>query len=118
MMKLFGRRSVYKRASVKVYHGYGHTHNLVVYGHVFKSRATTWHKFTNNIFYNALRLFRLFLVNPFPRAAIRLRWQDQVVPGETEDDGFFKFEWKARQEIGAGWHHLNIDLIDKQGKII
>jgi phosphatidate phosphatase APP1 len=118
-MKLFARQgSVYNHASVKVYHGYGHTHNLVVYGHVFKSKAIIWHKFTNNIFYNALRLFRLFLVNPFPRAKIRLRWQDQVLPGQTEDDGFFKFEWKATHEVEAGWHHLNVDLIDEAGNVV
>jgi phosphatidate phosphatase APP1 len=118
MPGLFRRGPVYTRASVKVYHGYGHTHNLVVYGHVFKRKAITWRKFTNNIFYNALRLFRLFMVNPFPRAHIRLRWEDQSLPGKSEDDGFFKFEWQATHEVDAGWHHLNIDLVDNNGRTV
>ncbi len=118
MAKLFHRQSLYKKASVKVYHGYGHAHNLVVYGHVFKRKAITQHKFTNNILYNIFHLLRLFFVQLFPRAKVRLHWQDQYLENSTEDDGFFKFEWKAEHEISAGWHYLAVDLIDETGKII
>src|SRR3954471_11056987 len=98
-------QTMYKKSSVKVYHGYGHTHDLVVYGHVFKRKAVTRHKFTNNILYNIIYLLRLFFVQPFPHAKIRLCWKDQQLVSESEDDGFFKFEWKATHEISAGWHH-------------
>ncbi len=111
-------RTKYKRASVKIYHGYGHTQNLVVYGHVFKRKAAIQHKFTNNILYNILHLLRLFFIEPFPYAKVRLHWQDQELESTTEKDGFFKFEWKATHEIKAGLHHLSIDLISETGKTV
>ena len=106
MIKWFHRRSVFETASVKVYHGFGHTHNLVVYGHVFKRKAITWPKFTKNVFYNTRRLLRMFMVKPFPRVNVQLHWHEQVQQSKSEDDGFFKFEWKADHEVQAGWHPL------------
>lgn len=110
--------SKYKNASVKVYHGYGHAQNLIVYGHVFKRRATTRHKFTNNILYNTFHLLRLFFVEPFPHVKVRLHWQNQELENTTEDDGFFKFEWRADRDVAAGWHYLAVALIDEAGKMI
>ncbi|HXL56981.1 MAG TPA: hypothetical protein VN958_12025, partial [Chitinophagaceae bacterium] len=104
-----GNQSIYKNASVKVYYGYGHTHNLIVYGHVFKRKAITQHKFTNNILYNIFHLFRLFFVQPFPHVKVQLHFQDQEFENTTEDDGFFKFEWKAAHDVPAGWHYLEVD---------
>lgn len=113
-----GNKSIYKNASVKVYYGYGHTHNLIVYGHVFKRKAVTQHKFTNNILYNIFHLFRLFFVQPFPHVKVRLHFQDQKLENITEDDGFFKFEWEATQDVSAGWHYLAVDLVDETRKMI
>src|SRR6267143_641937 len=94
----------YKRATVKVYHGYGHTHNLVVYGHVFKNKPVTRHNYTNNVLLNIIHLFRLFFVKPLAGANVQLQWGNKLFHSTTEDDGFFKFEWKADTELSAGWH--------------
>jgi phosphatidate phosphatase APP1 len=118
MVNFFQRRSEFKRASVKVYHGYGHTHNMVVYGHVFKRKAITWPKFTNNIFYNAFRLLRLFMVKPFPKGKVQLLWSNKVLESTSEDDGFFKFEWQSDHEVAAGWHQLTVNLLDETGNIM
>ncbi len=32
------KKSTYPKAAVKIYHGYGHTNNLIVYGHVLKGK--------------------------------------------------------------------------------
>jgi phosphatidate phosphatase APP1 len=117
MLKWFHRRSVFETASVKVYHGFGHTHNLVVYGHVFKRKAITWPKFTKNVFYNTRRLLRMFMVKPFPLVNVQLHWHEQIQQSKSEADGFFKFEWEADREVQAGWHHLSVDLLDETGKV-
>ena len=118
MIKWFHKRSVFETASVKVYHGFGHTHHLVVYGHVFKRKAITWPKFTSNVFYNTIRLLKLFVVKPFPRVRVQLHWHKQVLQSKSEDDGFFKVEWEADHEVEAGWHHLSVDLLDETGKVV
>jgi phosphatidate phosphatase APP1 len=107
-----------KSASVKVYHGYGHTHNLVVYGHVFKFRAKTKQKFSNNLFVNIIHLLKLFVVKPYPNVKVRLKFKGQEIFRKTEYDGFFKFEWKAEQEVSAGWHGVQVEALTDSDEVI
>jgi phosphatidate phosphatase APP1 len=104
--------------SVKVYHGYGHTHNLVVYGHVFKYKAHTEQIFSDNLFVNIVHLLKLFILKPFPFTKVRLRFFDDVVDQTTEYDGFFKFEWKASQNVSAGWHAVMVEALDKEDEVV
>jgi len=104
--------------SIKLYHGYGHTHNLVVYGHAFKFRAESKQNYSNNLFVNIRYLFRLFLLKPYPWAGVRLTFENQVIHQNTEYDGFFKFEWKADADISAGWHEVKAELLDDQGQVL
>ena len=103
---------------VKVYHGYGHTQNLVVYGHVFKSKAKTSQVYSNNIFVNILHLIKLFILKPFPFVQVRLHFFNETVQNKTEADGFFKFEWEAHQNIPAGWHEVSVDAISENGEVL
>lgn len=107
-----------KSVSVKVYHGYGHTHNLVVYGHVFKHKAKTTQVYSNNLFVNIIHLLRLFILKPYPFVQIRLRFASQIIYNKTEADGFFKFEFEAEEEVKAGWHAVTVEAIDENGKIL
>jgi phosphatidate phosphatase APP1 len=100
---------------VKVYHGYGHTHNLVVYGHVFKFRADVEQRYSNNFLTNLWHVFRLFVVKPLPFAKVRLSFNGQIVESQAAYDGFFKIEWAAKQEVAAGWHMVNVMAVDDDG---
>jgi len=103
--------------SVKVYHGYGHTHNLVVYGHVFKFKAKTTQNFSTNLFVNIVHLFKLFVVKPAAFAKVRLRFYHQVVDQKTEYDGFFRFEWKAETEVSPGWHDVKVEALTDDDEV-
>ncbi|RYE55625.1 MAG: DUF2183 domain-containing protein [Sphingobacteriales bacterium] len=105
-------------ASVKVYHGYGHTNNLVVYGHVFRYKAHTKQGFSNNFFVNIIHLFKLFLLKPYPFVNVRLTFNQQQIFQKTEYDGFFKFEWRSFEDVSAGWHGVLVEAIDEHGEII
>ncbi|RZK82455.1 MAG: DUF2183 domain-containing protein [Pedobacter sp.] len=107
-----------KSASIKVYHGYGHKHNLVIYGHVFKFRARTKQKFSDNLFVNIAHLFKLFVLRPYPHVKVKLTFKDQVVYNKTEYDGFFKFEWKSDADVDAGWHGVKIEALNDDGKVL
>ncbi len=107
-----------KSVSVKVYHGYGHAHNLVVYGHVFKRRAKTRQVYSNNLFVNIIHLLKLFILKPYAFVEVRLRFSDQTIYNKTERDGFFKFEWKAQRDVPAGWHKVKVEAIDQHGSIL
>lgn len=107
----------YQLAHVKVYHGYGHKNNLVVYGHVLAGKPMSERKFTDNIFTNAIHLTKLFFVEPVPNARVQLIWENQALFTTTEKDGFFKFEWKSIDSVPAGWHQITVHLLDNQDLI-
>jgi phosphatidate phosphatase APP1 len=104
-------------AEVKIYHGFGHTHNLVVFGHVFKKKPAVRFRYRDNVFVNIYHLLKLFLIKPIPNARVQLVLEHEVIEGCTEADGFFKFEWEAKKEIMAGWHPVKANCVDKEGKI-
>lgn len=100
-----------KSVSVKIYHGYGHTKNMVVYGHVFKRKAKTKQVYSNNLFVNIIHLLKLFVLKPYPFVKVRLQFFDQTIYNKTEADGFFKFEWKAERDVEAGWHYVKVEAL-------
>lgn len=107
-----------KSASVKVYHGYGHRHNLVVYGHVFRRKARSRQIYSNNIFVNILHLLKLFILKPYPFVNVRLQFFDQTIYNRTEHDGFFRFEWAATEAVKAGWHYVKVEALDDNGNVL
>lgn len=97
------------RKFVKLYHGYGHMHDLLLYGHVFDKKPVTRKRYSNNMFSNLLYLLKLFFIKPVARVEIELHWRDQVFRNKTEDDGFIKFEWASKQSVPAGWHTVEVE---------
>jgi len=93
---------------VKLYHGYGHMHDLLLYGHVFKSKTVSRKRYSKNAFSNILYLLRLFFVKPVAHVPVQLRWQNQAIENKTELDGFIKFEWASAASVPAGWHRVEV----------
>jgi phosphatidate phosphatase APP1 len=104
--------------SIKLYHGYGHTHNLVIYGNVFKFKARTTQNYSNNLFVNIAYLLKLFIIKPYPNVQVRLTFYDQVITQVAEYDGFFKFEWEALHELATGWHNVVVEALDENGQVL
>ncbi len=103
----------YKKLAVKVYHGYGHKHDLIVYGHVFQNKAVPRRRYTNNILSNILHLLRIFFVSPAPGVKVQLEWEGKVIEGISEADGFFKLEWASTVSVPAGTHPVRVFALDK-----
>lgn len=111
-------KSKYSNAAVKVYHGYGHTNNLIVYGHVLKGNNFHQRNYTNNFLINFINIIRLFFIAPIPQAKVMLRWQNERFYTTTENDGFFTFEWQSKNEVIAGWHEVQVDLLNSNEQTI
>ena len=108
----------YSSLNVKVYNGYGHSSNCIVYGHVLKGKPFSRKKYSNNSLVNIIHLVRLFFVRPVAGQAVQLQWRNQQFSCETEKDGFFKFEWQPAEKIHAGWHDLKVYAINKKGGVV
>ena len=105
------------KATVKVYHGYGHKDNLIVYGHVLAGK-TIISKYKNNSVLNIIHLIKLFLIKPLKGVKVRMQWGKQEFYSTTGRDGFFKFQWQSDTEVTAGWHPIVVQLIDSQNNTI
>lgn len=108
----------YQHQFLKIYHGYGHKHNLTVYGHVYEKKFTNRRKYNNNILSNIIYLIKLFFIKPVAAAKVQLVWRSQVLYGITEYDGFYKFEWVSDEDVPAGWHLVTIHLLGENGLIV
>lgn len=100
-----------------MYHGYGHTNDLLVYGHVFRRKPAIRKNYTNNILLNIIHLVKLFFAKPFPHVRVRLIWQQQELWSTADENGFFKFEWQSQQELEKGWHPVRVDCVDERGEV-
>lgn len=98
---------------IKLYHGYGHTQDLLVYGHVFRGEPIPPNPYSNRVLANMRYLWRLFSVKPEGYVAVNLHWQGKTLKGITESDGFIKFEWKSDVHLSAGWHEVEISLQER-----
>ena len=101
--------------TIKVYHGYGHKNNCIVFGHVLAGKPFARKRYTDNILINIFHLVKLFFVKPLPDLSVMLQWRDQFIYSKTEVDGFFKFEWASDSTIEAGWHEVIVYLLNSEG---
>jgi phosphatidate phosphatase APP1 len=92
--------------TIKVYHGYGHGNQLVIYGHVFKLSPTPRKKYRKSFLRNTWALLRLFMVKPYAGIALEMHWKNQVYFSTTDTDGFFKFDWKDKPPLPQGWNEV------------
>ena len=103
-----------KKKVIKAYHGFGHTHDLVLFGHVFNHSLRRHRNTSTNILANLIELIKLFIVKPLPGVQVQLDWEGQVIHSKTGDDGFYRFEWTAKQETTAGWHDVIVKCAGKE----
>ena len=102
---------------VKIYHGYGHTENMVVYGHVLRNKRASTAVY-KNIFTNIINMLRLFMVQPLAFEKVQLNWAGQLIETQTADDGFFKLEWSSATHVPAGLHEVTIRHVKADGNIV
>ena len=103
---------------IKVYQGYGHTHDLLIYGHILKRQPAAGTHYSNNLLVNIYYLISLFFVKPFPQTRVRLQWGKRQFFSVTDKEGFFRFEWESEVELAYGWHNVTIDALNEWDTVI
>ena len=104
--------------TIKVYHGYGHTNHLVIYGHVLKLAPLPRSRYTKSIINNTLALLRLFVVKPAGCVRVQTEWQGKRIEAKTDKDGFFKLEWKDEPPLEQGWHELTVEMLSERNEVV
>ncbi|RYZ21354.1 MAG: DUF2183 domain-containing protein [Chitinophagaceae bacterium] len=115
---LYLRLGLTRETVIKVYHGYGHTAQLVIYGHVFRQSPLPRKRYRQSILNNSWALLRLFLVKSYPCARLRTCWEGQTLLTEADESGFYKFEWKDIPPLQQGWHEMTVELLGRDDRVI
>ncbi len=103
---------------VKVYHGFGTSSQIIVFGHVFKLSPLPRTKFKRNFWTNTFALFRSFMVNGVGNGKVVLTWGDKKYSSTTADDGFFRFEFPPEREMLPGTYQVQVDYFkEKNGSV-
>lgn len=95
---------------IKVYNGYGSPEKIIVFGHVLKLSPMLRKTYRQNWIINIFSMLRLFMVEPYKCAKLSMEWGSILLHAQTEDDGFFKFEWSPVTPPNPGWHSITINL--------
>ena len=104
---------------IKIYDGYGYSGNIMIYGHVFKHMPHQLSNLSRNgLLANMWQLFRLFRVETLANARLEVVFGNQHINIASASDGFFKVEMEPEEQLSAGWHSLQVNLLGPKGKII
>ncbi len=101
---------------VKVYRSYGSLEKIIVFGHVLKISPMARKTYRQNWIVNIFSMLRLFMVKPFVRARVSMELNGATHETQTEDDGFFKFEWMPETNLRSGWHNVTVFLKEEKYK--
>ncbi|RYY99883.1 MAG: DUF2183 domain-containing protein [Chitinophagaceae bacterium] len=116
--RVFRRLGLTDKTVIKVYHGYGHASQLVLYGHVFRQSALPRKRYRQSVLNNTWALLRLFMVKPLPNVRLRTQWQGQVLETVADRDGFYKFEWQDIPPLEQGWHELTVEMLGPEREVL
>ena len=107
----FNKMNITRKPCIKVYRGYGDEDAIVVFGHVLKQSPLPKKKYTSNFLRNTLSLVRLFMVRPVKYEKVKMEWEGRILETNTNQDGFFRFEWKFPPKAHPGYHDVEVELI-------
>lgn len=95
---------------LKLYRGFGHTHDMVLFGHVLENPLKDNKKKRRGALANLFHLFNLFIVKPAGNVTVKIIWEGQAIETVSEDDGFFWLEWESVNKTSAGVYTTPVSL--------
>ncbi len=99
---------------IKVYRGYGDPEKILVFGHVLKLSPLARKTYRQSWIVNIFSMLRLFMVKPYACAKLMMEWEGETYHAESQDDGYFKFEWTPLTKVAAGWYKIVVQLNEKE----
>ena len=112
------------RPVVKVYRGYANEQEIVLFGHLFKTRAPSSYALDGSKRRHAFAILRMFTVKPLSNMQVELIFRDTSIKTKTLDDGYFRFSIPYSDPLSSGWHsfevktEINGKILEKSGQFI
>lgn len=105
--QLFGKNAI---PVIRLYRGYSDGFDHIIFGHVLIGNPRKPSYSTKNLVSTTLALIRLFMVHPVRKALVQMEYDGITYNATTEDDGFFKFEWKSGIRLQPGMYEIDVIL--------
>ncbi len=96
---------------VKVYRSFGNAQRLTIHGSALKRSALPRIQYRNSLLVNLFGLIRLFLVRPYPKAALEVAFDGHSVHTQSDTDGYFRVDIPLDRPIASGWHNVRVKLL-------
>ena len=109
---------------LKVYRGYANEREIIMYGHVFKSKDPNAFRLDQKLLKHALTIFQLFRIKTLSNVNVEFHFKDIRFETKTLKDGYFHFRVPYSKELISGWHtavvkaYLKDTHIEGQGEFI
>lgn len=102
---------------LKLYRGYANTQELVVMGHVFKTKSKEEYNFQKKNFKNATSIIKMFRLNTIANTDVYLEFENKIIHTKTLKDGYFKFCIPIQEDNAYGWINYKVHILYGSEKI-
>jgi phosphatidate phosphatase APP1 len=97
-----------KKLDIKLYRGYVNDAEIIVFGHVFRSRAPDAFALDNSGLRHAWSVIRMFRLKPINNALVTFCFEGEEVTSKTTEDGYFRFNLPYTRPLASGWHPYRV----------
>lgn len=103
---------------VKLYRGFGNANELTIHGSVLSRSALPRSKNRDYVWINLLAVIRLFMVRPYPKANVRVRFGELTAVAKTAEDGYFRVTLPLSEPLPPGWHTVGAELLSDSDTVL
>lgn len=113
-----------KKVDIKVYRGYVNDEEIIVFGHVFRSRGPDSFALDTTGLRHARSVVRMFRLTPISNAQVTFCFRNWEVTSKTTYDGYFRFTLPYKHPLQSGWHSYSIRCqvdgtsVEKTGEVL
>jgi phosphatidate phosphatase APP1 len=97
-----------KKVDIKLYRGYINNEEIIVFGHVFWSRAPDSFALDTTGLRHARSVIRMFRLNTISNAKVTFQFRGWEVTSKTTEDGYFRFTLPYTDPPESGWHPYRV----------
>lgn len=113
---LYKKLKLNQTPHLKVYEGFGNGTHCTLMGHALIRSAPPRETFKNGLFHNTLALIKTFMIKTMPEARVVVKWQGKTFETSAEADGFFIINLPNEEALEPGYHEVEVELINKEGR--
>ncbi|MFI2744126.1 App1 family protein [Zhouia sp. PK063] len=93
---------------LKIYRGYANEHQVIIFGHVFRSLAPDAFVSEKNGLKHAWAVIKMFTIKTLKNAEVVIHFKNQKIKTYTLNDGYFRVCFPY-ENLEAGWHQFSVE---------